>query len=509
MALVVRLRRAVLLSSSILKDRSFFPVTSYSSHATISKSFCPTATCLANPSLRSPLQTQSSSFHSSLSRFVGRYDREPGSKIPEDEILFEGCDYNHWLITMDFPKDPKPSPEEMVETYVQTLAKVVGSVEEAKKRMYACSTTTYTGFQAVMSEETSEKFRGLPGVVFILPDSYIDPVNKEYGGDKYENGVITHRPPPIQYGRQGRYGDGNRRRYDQPRYERQRPPGNQPTEYQSQGPPGQDGRNYAPQQNQGPPGQDGRSYGPPGQDGRSYGPPGQDGRSYGPPGQGGRSYGPPGQGGSSYGPPGQGGSSYGPPGQGGSSYGPPGQGGSSYGPPGQGGSSYGPPGQGGSSYGPPGQGGSSYGPPGQGGSSYGPPGQDGRSYGPPGHDRGSFGPPVQDGQSYGPPGSSAPQLQQGNGRTYGPPQGHNPQNMEQGYGRNYGPPQNYYGGPPPVQEGSGYARPQTDGQRGYYGNPQGQQQRGYPQTQPDSSADGGGSIVQQRNYDPKGDQKVE
>lgn len=23
---------------------------------------------------------------------------------------------------------------------------------------------------------------GLPGVVFILPDSYIDPVNKEYGG---------------------------------------------------------------------------------------------------------------------------------------------------------------------------------------------------------------------------------------------------------------------------------------------------------------------------------------
>lgn len=23
---------------------------------------------------------------------------------------------------------------------------------------------------------------GIPGVVFVLPDSYIDPVNKEYGG---------------------------------------------------------------------------------------------------------------------------------------------------------------------------------------------------------------------------------------------------------------------------------------------------------------------------------------
>jgi hypothetical protein len=33
-------------------------------------------------------------------------------------------------------------------------------VEEAKKRMYALSTTTYTGFQAVMTEEMSEKFHG-------------------------------------------------------------------------------------------------------------------------------------------------------------------------------------------------------------------------------------------------------------------------------------------------------------------------------------------------------------
>ena len=33
-------------------------------------------------------------------------------------------------------------------------------MEEAKLKMYACSTTTYTGFQAVMTEEESEKFRG-------------------------------------------------------------------------------------------------------------------------------------------------------------------------------------------------------------------------------------------------------------------------------------------------------------------------------------------------------------
>lgn len=34
------------------------------------------------------------------------------------------------------------------------------SMEEAKKNMYAFSTTTYTGFQCTVSEETSEKFKG-------------------------------------------------------------------------------------------------------------------------------------------------------------------------------------------------------------------------------------------------------------------------------------------------------------------------------------------------------------
>jgi len=73
---------------------------------------------------------------------------------------------------MDFP-DPKPSREEMIETYLKTLAIVVGSYEEAKKRMYAFSTTTYIGFQAVMDEEMTENFRGLPGVLFVLPDAYL------------------------------------------------------------------------------------------------------------------------------------------------------------------------------------------------------------------------------------------------------------------------------------------------------------------------------------------------
>ncbi|KAG8385674.1 hypothetical protein BUALT_Bualt03G0069700 [Buddleja alternifolia] len=126
----------------------------------------------------------------------GEYSAKRSSSSEEREtIMLPGCDYNHWLIVMEFPKDPAPTRDQMIDTYLNTLATVLGSMEEAKKNMYAFSTTTYTGFQCTVSEETSEKFKGLPGVLWVLPDSYIDVKNKDYGGDKYINGEII----PCQY----------------------------------------------------------------------------------------------------------------------------------------------------------------------------------------------------------------------------------------------------------------------------------------------------------------------
>ncbi|KAG6529192.1 multiple organellar RNA editing factor 1, mitochondrial-like [Zingiber officinale] len=258
----LRLRRAVAFSPSLMRGpRSFSSVSASRSLSTVLYSSTASPASFANSSLRPDYPfAQRRFFRSSMALGSSHPGGGMDSKISPDEILFEGCDYNHWLITMDFPKDPAPTREEMIETYIQTLAKVVGSVEEAKKRMYALSTTTYHGFQAVMTEEMSEKFRGLPGVVFILPDSYIDPVNKEYGGDKYENGVITPRPPPIQYGTQGRL--RNQNRSERPNYNRPPPHGNPPSGQQGsfQG----DGWNRAPQQSYNPSGQYGRGYDTPG-----------------------------------------------------------------------------------------------------------------------------------------------------------------------------------------------------------------------------------------------------
>ncbi|KAG9150150.1 hypothetical protein Leryth_009735 [Lithospermum erythrorhizon] len=131
--------------------------------------------------------------------------------------MLPGCDYNHWLIVMEFPKDPVPSREQMIDTYLNTLATVLGSMEEAKKNMYAFSTTTYTGFQCTVDEMETKSFVGLPGVLWVLPDSYIDVKNKDYGGDKYVNGEIIPCQYPTYQPKQS-----NRPKYKSKAYVRQR-----------------------------------------------------------------------------------------------------------------------------------------------------------------------------------------------------------------------------------------------------------------------------------------------
>ncbi|CAI9779744.1 unnamed protein product [Fraxinus pennsylvanica] len=138
------------------------------------------------------------------------------NRPPKETILLDGCDYEHWLIVMEFNSDPKPTEEEMINAYVKTLASVVGSEEEAKKKIYSVCTTTYTGFGALISEELSYKVKGLPGVLWVLPDSYLDVPNKDYGGDLFVDGKVIHRP---QYRFNERQNTRNRPR---PRYDRRR-----------------------------------------------------------------------------------------------------------------------------------------------------------------------------------------------------------------------------------------------------------------------------------------------
>ncbi|KAL5701066.1 Multiple organellar RNA editing factor 3 [Ranunculus cassubicifolius] len=138
------------------------------------------------------------------------------NRPPKETILLDGCDYEHWLIVLEFPNDPKPSPDEMINSYVKTLAAVLGSEEEARKKIYSVSTTTYTGFGCLISEEISNKLKSIPGVLWVLPDSYLDVPKKDYGGDLFVDGKVTRRP---QFDYTDRQYQGRRPR---PRYDRRR-----------------------------------------------------------------------------------------------------------------------------------------------------------------------------------------------------------------------------------------------------------------------------------------------
>lgn len=80
----------------------------------------------------------------------------------------------------------------------QTLATVLGSEEAATKAIYNVSTEGYFGFGCEISEETSQKLEGLPGVRFVLPDSYVDATHKDYGGELFIDGQIVQRSPERQ-----------------------------------------------------------------------------------------------------------------------------------------------------------------------------------------------------------------------------------------------------------------------------------------------------------------------
>ncbi|XP_071721581.1 multiple organellar RNA editing factor 2, chloroplastic-like [Rutidosis leptorrhynchoides] len=137
-------------------------------------------------------------------------DRPPTEMAP----LFPGCDYEHWLIVMDKPGGEGATKQQMIDCYVQTLAKVLGSEEEAKKKIYNVSCERYFGFGCELDEETSNKLEGLPGVLFVLPDSYVDAENKDYGAELYVNGEIVQRSPE----RQRRVEPVPQRVQDRPRY---------------------------------------------------------------------------------------------------------------------------------------------------------------------------------------------------------------------------------------------------------------------------------------------------
>ncbi|KAA0038987.1 hypothetical protein IC582_013363 [Cucumis melo] len=106
----------------------------------------------------------------------------------------DGCDFKHWLVVMDL-RGAELTRDEMINIYIKTLAMVVGSEEEARMKMYSVSTKFFFSFGCLVSEELSHKIKELPKVLWVIPDSYTDIENKNYGGEPFINGQAVPYDP--------------------------------------------------------------------------------------------------------------------------------------------------------------------------------------------------------------------------------------------------------------------------------------------------------------------------
>ncbi|KDP36270.1 hypothetical protein JCGZ_09835 [Jatropha curcas] len=140
------------------------------------------------------------------------------NRPPKETILLDGCDFEHWLVVMEKPEGD-PTRDEIIDYYIKTLAQIVGSEEEARMKIYSVSTRCYYAFGALVSEELSYKIKELPKVRWVLPDSYLDVKNKDYGGEPFINGQAVPYDPKYheEWIKNNARANERNRRNDRPR----------------------------------------------------------------------------------------------------------------------------------------------------------------------------------------------------------------------------------------------------------------------------------------------------
>ncbi|WVZ00150.1 hypothetical protein V8G54_026219 [Vigna mungo] len=254
----------------------------------------------ANPSLCRLLLPTTPSLRALSTRATTSSLNDPNpnwsNRPPKETILLDGCDFEHWLVVMEKPEGD-PTRDEIIDSYIKTLAKVIGSEEEARMKIYSVSTRHYFAFGALVSEELSYKIKELEGVRWVLPDSYLNVKEKDYGGEPFINGQAVPYDPKYheEWVRNNARANERNRRNDRPRnadrsrnFERRREnvvnrdmQGRPPMP--NSGAPQSNGGGYAPPGNQGgyaPPSNQG-GYAPPSNQG-GYAPPSNQG-GYAPP----------------------------------------------------------------------------------------------------------------------------------------------------------------------------------------------------------------------------------
>ncbi|XP_072990467.1 organelle RRM domain-containing protein 1, chloroplastic [Typha latifolia] len=85
-----------------------------------------------------------------------------------------------WVVAMEKPPGVGPSRKEVVDYYVETLAKVLGSEKEAQMCIYDASWENHYRFCCDIDEGVSRELARLPGVLSVRPDGDEESGKKDY-----------------------------------------------------------------------------------------------------------------------------------------------------------------------------------------------------------------------------------------------------------------------------------------------------------------------------------------
>ena len=88
------------------------------------------------------------------------------NRPPKETILLDGCDFEHWLVVME-PPEPNATRDEIIDSYIKTLAEVVG-----RSISFSISTLTcflfFTFRSLICVDETLDEVLGEFEFCFLL-----------------------------------------------------------------------------------------------------------------------------------------------------------------------------------------------------------------------------------------------------------------------------------------------------------------------------------------------------
>nr|QKY65171.1 chloroplast RRM domain-containing protein 1 [Passiflora pittieri] len=121
-----------------------------------------------------------------------RATQTPTTSPPLTSTVTDKSSCHHWMVLMDSPPHGVNSKPEIIDYYVKTLEKVLGSGKDAQMCIYDASVETHFGFCCDIDEEISRELARLPGVLSVRPDPDCTSGTKDYSSSSMQFGNLVN-----------------------------------------------------------------------------------------------------------------------------------------------------------------------------------------------------------------------------------------------------------------------------------------------------------------------------